>query len=85
MGASCKTRRVCRYRPDTGLKKFKECLRLPDAREVELENDVGRIVMWLMDAVGCYARFTSSPSEAVECCLPSREIAYLVLNVQRSH
>jgi hypothetical protein len=25
------------------------------------------------------------PSEAVECCLPSGEIAYPVLNVQRSH
>jgi hypothetical protein len=85
LGASCKTGRVRRHRPDAGLKKSKECLRLLDAREVELENDVGCIIMGLMNAAGCYARLTFLPSEAVERCLPSREIVYLVLNVQRSH
>lgn len=85
MGASCKTGRVRRHRLDARLKKFKECLLLLDAREVELENDVGRIVMALMDAAGRYAGLTSLPGEAVECCFPSREIAYLVLNMQRSH
>jgi hypothetical protein len=59
LGASCKTGRICRNRPDAGLKKSKECLRLLDAREVELENHVGRIIMGLMDAAGCYARRTS--------------------------
>ena len=62
-----------------------KCLRLPDAWEVELENYVGRIVMGLMDAVCRDARFFSSPREAVECCLPRREIGDCVLNVQRCH
>ena len=85
VGASRKCGRVRRHRPNAGLKKSKECLRLLDAREVKLENHVGRIVMGLMDAAGCYARLSSLPGEAVECCLPSRKIKYLVLIVQRSH
>ncbi len=85
MGATRKTGRIRRHRPDAGFKKSKEPLSLLNAWEVDLKNDIGGIIMGLVDSVGCYARFTSLPYEAVECRFPSREIGYLVLDVQRCH
>ena len=80
MGASHEAGRVGGHRPDTSFKKFSECLGLLDAREIELENHIGRVIKRLVDAVPRDARFGSPRGEAVECCLPRWEIGYSVFD-----
>ena len=65
MGASHEAGRVGGHRPDTSFKKFSECLGLLDAREIELENHIGRVIKRLVDAVPRDARFGSPRGEAV--------------------